>query len=112
MTEYTVGIEAELWAPGQWNPADDNTDVWVQFNDGAKWFATFFTYQNILTLRDKNRQTGECLSGTYFRASDMILVDEVSRERIEQVVADLIRSGSSKRRFASVILTLVDSLCR
>ena len=99
MRDYAIEIEAELWAAGECNPHDDNADVEVRFSDGSLWIATFFTYQNIGTLREKNRQTGECLSGRYFWAVDMILVDEVSRERIEQVVDHLIHSGEFKSVF-------------
>ena len=69
-----------MWAPGEWKPLDDNTDVTVTFADGTPWFASFFTYANIATLTKKNKQTGECLHGRYFWAADMILVDEVSRD--------------------------------
>lgn len=97
MTEsrkYSLWIEAEEWAEGEWNPADDNTDVIVMFADGSRWVATFFAYANIHTLTEKNRRTGECLSGAYFWASDVILVEDVSRARIEAVVADLIHEGT------------------
>src|SRR5437773_12452056 len=43
------------------------------------WVATFFSYQNILSLANKNRVAGECLGGKYFVATDMILVAEVTR---------------------------------
>jgi len=91
--DYKIEIDAELWAPGEWNPLDDNTDVEVRFADGSLWSASFFTYKNLLTLENKNRATGECLSGQYFWSTRMILIDEVSRKRIEQVVAELIRTG-------------------
>lgn len=90
---YTLEIEAEWWAPGEWTPADDNTDVWVTFDDGSRWVASFFSYVNIHTLTEKNRRAGECLAGAYFWASDMILIDEVTRPRIEEVVQHLIREG-------------------
>jgi hypothetical protein len=50
-------------------------------------------------LTDKNRQTGECLSGAYFWASDMILIEEVSRPRIEEVVQHLIQEGELEAIF-------------
>lgn len=90
---YTLWIEAEEWAPGEWTPADDNTDVIVTFADASRWVATFLSYTNIHTLTEKNRRTGECLAGAYFWASDMILIDEVSRPRIEEVVQHLIQEG-------------------
>src|ERR671916_1270078 len=98
--KYSIWIEAEEWAEGEWTPADDNSDVIVTFETGERWVATFFSYQNILSLAKKNRGTGECLSGKYFVATDMILIDEVSRERIEEVVADLLKQDEFKRYFA------------
>ena len=89
---YYIWIEAEQWALGEWEPADCNSDVIVSFEHGAEWVATFFTYANISTLAEKNRVSGECLGGKYFWASDMILVDEISRERIEEVVKHLIEA--------------------
>lgn len=89
--EYEIWIEAGEWASGEWTPIDDNSDAIVTFENGERWIGSFFSYQNILSLAEKNRQTGECLGGKYFVATDMILVDEVSRERIEEVVAELIK---------------------
>lgn len=53
-----IWIEAEEWAEGEWNFEDDNTDVKVTFSDRSVWIATFFTYKNIQTLREKNIKTG------------------------------------------------------
>jgi len=47
MDEYTIWIEAEVWEPGSWDPADANSDVAVTFADGSRWFATVFTYRNV-----------------------------------------------------------------
>jgi hypothetical protein len=99
MESYSVWIEAEMWAEGEWNPPDDNTDVTVTFADGTAWFATFFSYANIATITVKNRQTGENLHGRYFWAIDMILIDEVSRSRIEEVIAHLIATGDFEYMF-------------
>jgi hypothetical protein len=97
--DYTVWIEVEAWAPGAWTPADANTDVTVTFGDGSSWVASFFSYANIQTLTEKNRRTGECLAGAYFWASDMILVDEASRPRIEEVVHYLLEEGEFESVF-------------
>lgn len=99
MKKYSIWIEAEAWAEGEWNLDDGNTDVIVKFDDGARWVASFFTYQNILSLVEKDKKTGECLGGKYFWASDMILVDEVSRERIEEVIADSIKEDEFEKVF-------------
>lgn len=99
MQDYSIWIAAEHWVPGQWNPENDNTDVIVTFQDGTRWIATFFTYSNVDSLNQKNKQTGESLGGKYFYASYPIFVDEVSRARIEEVVADLIEEGGFEFAF-------------
>ena len=99
MENYYIWIEAEQWASGEWKPADCNSDVMVSFEKGAEWVATFFTYQNISALAKKNQSTGECLNGKYFWATDMILVDELTRERVEEVVFHLIANGEFERVF-------------
>jgi hypothetical protein len=93
MDAYEIRIEAEDWEPGAWNPADDNTEVNVTFADGTHWEATFFTYANIATLVEQCRQTGANLSGRYFWARDMILIEEINRELIEEVIARLLETG-------------------
>jgi hypothetical protein len=96
---YYIWIEAEQWASGEWNPADCNSDVIVSFEEGAEWAATFFTYKNISTLVEKNRLSGECLQGGYFWASGMIFVDEISRERIQEVVDHLLDEDEFEKVF-------------
>lgn len=100
MRDYYIWIEAEQWSPGQWDYDDCNSDVIVSFKAGPEWAATFFTYKNISTLVEKNEGTGECLNGKYFWATDMILIDEISRERIEEVVKHLIATGEFESVFS------------
>jgi hypothetical protein len=99
MQNYFIWIEAEHWADGQWDPFDSNSDVMVSFEKGGEWVATFFTYKNLTTLAKKNEGTGECLNGKYFWATDMILVDQLSRERVEEVVSHLISEGEFESVF-------------
>ena len=81
---------------------DDNVDVIVTLSNGKRFVGSFFTYDNIRTLTEKNRRTGELLRGKYFWASDLILIDRVDRESIEAVIEDLIREGSFDTAFKEV----------
>ncbi|WP_239617921.1 hypothetical protein [Cohnella mopanensis] len=101
-TTYTIWIEAEEWAEGQWNINDDNTDVIVTFEDGSRWIASFYTYRNIQSLAEKNSQTGECLNGKYLWSSDMLLVDECSRRRIEEVIQYLMGEQEFEHIFSQL----------
>ena len=96
---YTIWIEAEQWAGKNLNEDDDNTDVMVKFENGSEWITTFFTYQNIISISEKNKTTGECLHGSYFWASDMILIKKISRKEIEEVIKGLIKDGTFERVF-------------
>jgi len=100
MEDYKIWIEAEEWAPGQWDPEDCNSDVLVMFHNGSAWVATFFTYQNISSLSEKNRRSGECLQGGYFWASAMILVDQLTRGRVEEVVSELLANHEFDQVFS------------
>ena len=55
-TQNSIWIEAEQWEIGTWDSEDTNTDVIVVFPDRTKWIASFVTYKNIQTLREKNVQ--------------------------------------------------------
>lgn len=97
-----IWIEAEHWNEGEWNPLNDNSDVIVTCSNGDRYCATFFTYSNISRLVEKNQQTGECLNGKYFWASDMILIDNCSRLNIEEVVYGLIKNDEFESIFKRI----------
>ena len=96
---FHIWIEAEKWSDDQWLVRDGNTDVVVTFVNGERWGATFVSYENVRTLTEKNRTTGENLSGAYFWVSDMILVDEISRQRIEEVIHEVLHIGDFESLF-------------
>lgn len=83
-------------------PEDDNTDVIITWQDGCRWVASFFSYKNIATITEKNKSTGECHAGTYFWASNMFLIDLVSRQRIEEVIDHLIRENEFETVFTQI----------
>lgn len=97
-----IWIEAEKWSEDNWNMEDINTDVIVTLSDHSKWIASFFTYKNIQRLRDTNAQTGECMNGAYFWASDMILIDTASRENIGAVISYLIENEEFESIFNKI----------
>ncbi|MDF2664107.1 MAG: hypothetical protein K0Q94_6898 [Paenibacillus sp.] len=99
MYVYTIWIEAEEWAAGQWDIFDSNTDVIVKFGDGSQWTVTIYTYKNIMTLSEKNKNTGEQLGGKYFWGKDMLLVEECSRECIEEIIRHVMEEGEFQSIF-------------
>lgn len=75
--------------------AAGNVDVEVSFADGTRYAATFFALENIRHLMDGYKETGECGYGLYFYASDMIIVDVLSKDVIEKTIIDLIEEDDS-----------------
>ncbi len=72
---------------------NDNIDVVVRFDDGLGYAATFITPINIDLIMKRYETTGECLGGTYFWCSSMIIVHNLDRETIEAAIKDLIGTG-------------------
>jgi uncharacterized Zn finger protein (UPF0148 family) len=86
----SLSFESERWAE-PWDKEDGNMDVIFSLSDNTKWVVTFITYKNILSLRDKNRKTGEMLNGLYFCATDMVIIEDLREETILQVLEDMIQ---------------------
>lgn len=82
---------------------NDNSDVIVTFSDNSRAIATFFTYENIEFLRQKNKETGECLNGKFFWASDMIIVDKINRQEVEGIINHLISEADFFEIFDRII---------
>lgn len=85
----SVYFVSERWAE-PYDVNDCNMDVEFRLSDGTEWVAAFFTYQNIGSLCEKNRQTGELLGGLYFCSMHMILIEDLSRETILKVLNEMI----------------------
>ena len=74
------------------DPLNDNIDVYVQVG-GKKYFAIFFTIDNIITIMDSYKRSGECLNGKYFWSTDMCIVERIDKETIESSIEDMLKSG-------------------
>ena len=85
-TYRTIGCDS-------WNSCDDNVDVEIELADGRRYSATFFTLQNIHSLMEKNKTTGECAGGIYMWSSNMILVDNLRQETIRRTIVGLLEEG-------------------
>ncbi|MBI3783389.1 MAG: hypothetical protein HY270_08300 [Deltaproteobacteria bacterium] len=103
MADFELWIEAEEWEEGEWNPSDSLTDVVVTLPDGTHWIAGFCSFGHLETLRRSCSDSGECLSGKYLWASDLILIDDTSRTSVAAVVEDLLSKGDLQDAFSEVV---------
>lgn len=74
------------------DPVDDNVDVVVRFESGERFVATFFTLENLRSLMEKYKETGECAHGLYVWSTHMIVISRLTLENVERAVADLIEN--------------------
>ena len=94
-----IFITSEHQKDDQSHPDSGNTDVIIVLEDGAKYTASFFTYDYIEHIRNMNMMTGEYLGGKYYWAKNMVLVEECSPEIIKPVVMEIIEEGEFSEVF-------------
>ena len=75
---------------------EGNIDIEIQVSNGDVYALTFFSVDDLLTQFRKNKVTGECRNGTYFWATDMIIVETLSEEVIQQTIQSLIEEDELK----------------
>jgi len=78
---------------------DDNTDVILKTTNGELLIASFFSYSSIKRSTLQNQSTNAYLCGQYFLATNVVFVENCSRELIESVVKDLDAEGNIEQVF-------------
>ena len=98
-----IWFEFDEWADKH-NEYDENADVNFELTDGSKWSASIYTFQNIFSLSEKNRNTGENLSGKYFIADKPVFISAMNKELIISVLNDIIANETD----LSSVFTKID----
>ncbi|MBX9660845.1 MAG: hypothetical protein K2X00_19995 [Nitrospiraceae bacterium] len=81
-------------------PRQGNVDVEVRFENGSRYGATLFTIDNITSLMKSYEESGECRSGSYFWAADLIILRRLSMTEISKTVADLVGKSEFFKAFS------------
>ncbi len=83
--------------------ADDaNVDIEVVVDPGVRYVATLFTPDNIKTMMNKFKHTGECNSGTFFSVPDMVIVEKLTLDSIQELVRYLIENDELDTAFMQI----------
>lgn len=94
-SEVEVGNGARLFVRGIDDDGTvDNVDIELVEQSGARWSATVLTLSEIGRLMRSYRETGECLSGRYFRVADLLILATPTLEALTEVVEGLLRDGT------------------
>jgi len=70
--------------------ANDDEEVCITLEDGRQLYCWFFTLGKIKTIMMRHRLSGESNKGTYFWATNMIIIDEISKDLMESTLKKLI----------------------
>ncbi|QFG21111.1 hypothetical protein [Actinomadura sp. WMMB 499] len=93
---HVVEPTFELLIP-QWEGHDPLTqqeaDATIILPDGSRYYGTFMTPDAITAVMQRWQSTGECLSGSYFWCTDLIIIHRPGIPAIVEAVRDLIDSG-------------------
>lgn len=73
--------------------SNDNADADVVLSNGESRTVTFFTLKSIEEVMKRYKESGECLSGKFFWAKDLVIVESLDSEVIRKVVWELVESG-------------------
>jgi len=93
--EFISSIEEE-------DAENGNIDVNIVFEDGSRYFGTFFTLKNISELMSNHRKSGESAYGIYFWATNMCIVSKLNSDIIEDTINDLIQNGLFEEVFFKI----------
>jgi hypothetical protein len=90
MNLSNLWLSCEEWTESGADPEDEIIDVLATLSDGSRWSATICTYKHVESLRKISLLSGECLSGKYFWAANLILAADTLRPTVEALIADLL----------------------
>ncbi len=101
MSSFPTSSYKVTWVDDEFgiDPADDNVDVTVDFATGERYAATFFTVENLKALMERYRESGECANGLYFWSSHMIVIQRLTKVKVDRAIQDLIQSGELPSAF-------------
>ncbi|MEL7425616.1 MAG: hypothetical protein AAFN81_21675 [Bacteroidota bacterium] len=80
----------------------DTTDVIVELQNGDLLVASFLPYKNVSISIERNRISGDYLSGKYFWVDRMVLVEKCDPSTIEEVVHNLLEEGDFFKVFQKI----------
>jgi len=70
--------------------ADDDEEVCVTLEDGRMLYCWFFTLEKIKTIMMRHQMSGESNSGTFFWATNMIIISAINKVTMEATLKYLI----------------------
>jgi hypothetical protein len=84
------------------NYEDLNTDVIVNFENGDRYVATFFSCKNLKKTVDADLGAFDFSSDRYYRILNMVLVEDLSKGNLLPVIESMIAEGDFQLIFKKI----------
>ena len=92
-TIQKIILTAEYLENGRADYEDLNTDVIVQFENGDRYVATFFSWKNLENMIKELEPTEEYRSGRFYKVLNMVLVRDFGEGNIRPVIDAMLAEG-------------------
>jgi len=92
-TIQKIILTAEYLEDGRADYEDLNTDVIVQFDNGDKYVATFFSQKNLENMIKELQQIDEYRTGNFYKVLNMVLVRDFGEGDIRPVIDEMLAEG-------------------
>jgi hypothetical protein len=94
--DFKLWLEFEEVDPATWDTQNDFCNIQVYLPDGRHYGINVWTYQYLQTSIEQDKASGNNLNGIYQIPPDL-LVQELSRECLEKVIADILTIGDLEK---------------
>jgi len=91
--EFKLWLEFEEVDPGNWDTKNEFANIHVDLPDGRHYGINIWTFKFLETAIKHDEINGENLGGLYQTPPDLF-VKELTRNCIQQVIADLLKKGN------------------
>ena len=92
MEDFKLWLEFEEVAPGSWDTENNFANIHVELPDGRHYGINIWTYKFLETAVKHDLQEKSNSNGVYIIPPDLF-VTELTRECIQQAIADLLKIG-------------------
>lgn len=101
--DYKYKFRIDWTSSEPFDPENEMIDVVLTTQDGQEYWANFTTPKFINYMFEKNKRTGELLSGTYFCMPDnIVILERLTEDNIKATIDDLFENDGVECYFKKI----------
>lgn len=79
-----------------------HSDVFVQFDNGDEYLATFFSTEAIKGMIEKERKTKKYASGRYYKLLNAVMVSDLNNGDLFSIIEQMVAEGDFQLAFRKI----------